>query len=223
MIKSNLTEQYQKVYLSYLTDRYKQKWTLARAGKRFIPVISLDAIEQLFGINLPQNEIDNRKLAFGTLDEQYNIAKTVFNIEQLKVIAYRYKLTSRKSYVDLLVAHELLRYDNYLTDVLVLLLEDMYNAVQIHKEFTEAISNYSKENGNLTDDTISVDIQVNPNHGICYKELMNYTHYNGVKPQILFTIKKEDYSRSCIIDVDDYEMEFNEKNYNIAIRNIKFL
>ena len=105
MIQSNLTEQYQKTYLSYLTDRYKQKWTLVGAGNRFLPVMPLDAVEHLFGINLPQSDIDNRKLVLDKLDEHYNIAKTVFNVEQLKVIAFKYKLSSRKSFVDLLVAH----------------------------------------------------------------------------------------------------------------------
>lgn len=189
-------------------------------GERACPVIELGTIKKLFGIDLDIRSVPNYMLNTDGVNAQYGIINPFVNLQQLKVLALTYKLSYKKSYVDLLVAHELYLYDLHKSDLLELLVRDMYNAVQLHQEFCEAVRVFYKNQGQPLDNGTSIDIEVNPTNGICYKELMDYAHYNGNKPKVSFRIGHDKMTRLCIMDEDDFELSFNGKGYNINIKNI---
>ncbi len=223
MIKSNLTEDYQNRYLLYIASHYENKWHIYSQGNIIYPVLGLNTLSDLFGIDISNVIIPPKKESENSFEPYCDISGTILTIDQLKGIGFRYKLSDRKAYVDLLVGYNVCRYNNYLTELLVLLADDMYNAIQIHKEFRDSVLDYCKDRFDdwRSDSQIDVDIITGP-YGICYKELMDYVHYGCYKPEILFKISQNGKSCRARITEQDYEMRFTETSYNIEIGNICF-
>lgn len=223
MIRSNLSEVYQNRYLSYIASHYENKWQIYTQGNIIYPVIDINTLSDLFGIDISNIKIPSRKVIQNSFVPRCDINGITLNIDQLKGIGYSYKLTNKKAYVDLLAGYNVCCYNNYLTDSLVILADDMYNAIQLHKEFCESVLNYCRSHvdGLRPECNIDVDIITN-SHGICYKELMDFVHYNCSKPEILFKITIDGVLHHARIAVPDYSMRFTETSYNIEICNICF-
>lgn len=224
MIKSNMDEVYRNTYISYISSRYGRVWQLCTRGNEVFPLIGVSSVERIFGITVDQTKVPPRRMRTSGYDEHCDIQEMYYNQEQFDVIAFTYNLRERKAYRDLLVAHELVLYDSYRTDVLGLWADDMYNAVQLHKEFCDALQTYLS---NILDEHVSVNesdfsLDVNPQHGVCYKELMDYAHYEGLKPEIKFRITVGGRRMRGVIQPNDYVMQFEETSYNIRIDNIQF-
>lgn len=223
MIKSNIIGEDRNIYMSYLNDHYKHKWTMSGTGERACPVIALDTINKMFGIDVDIKSVPNYMMNTDGVNAQYGIINPVVNMQQLKALAHTYKLLFKKSYVDLVAAHELYLYDLHKSNLLELLVRDMYNAVQLHQEFCEAVCVFNKNHGHPLDNQPSIYIDVNPANGIYYKELMDYAHYNGAKPKVSFKIKHDKITKLGVMDENDFELSFNGLGYNINIKNIKYL
>lgn len=223
MIKSNLTEDYQNRYLSYIASHYENKWHIYSQGNIVYPVLGLNTLSDLFGIDLANVTIPTKRERQNSFEPRCDINGITLTIDQLKEIGFKYELFNKKAYVDLLVGYNVCRYNNYLTELLVLLADDMYNAVQIHKEFCDSVLDYCKDRFNdwRSDSKIEVDIITGP-QGICYKELMEFVHYGCNKPEILFKISHNGDSYCARIAKLDYEMRFTETSYNIEIGKIYF-
>ena len=214
MIKSNMNEIDRNPYISYISSQYQGVWRICTKGNVVFPVIGISSVERIFGITIDKAKVPLRRIKPSGYD----------NKEQFDAIALLYKLRDRRSYRDLLVAHDLEMYNNSIINELSIWSEDIYNAVQLHHEFCEALQAYLVNN---LDDSFSINdsafsIDVNPENGICYKELIDYAHYKGQKPAIGFNIVSGGKSKKGQIRPDDYEMQFEETSYKIRIYNIQF-
>lgn len=224
MIKSNMNEMYRNTYISYISSRYQGVWWICTKGDVVFPVIGLSSVERIFGITIDKAKVPLRRMKPSGYEEYCDIQEEYYNKEQFDAIAFLYKLRDRRSYRDLLVAHDLEMYNNSIINELSVWAEDMYDAVQLHHEFCEALQAYLVNN---FDDSFSINdsafsINVNPENEICYKELIDYAHYKGQKPAIGFKIVLGGKSKKGQILPDDYEMQFEETSYKIRIKNIQF-
>lgn len=223
MIRSNLTEVNQNRYLSYIASHYENKWHIYTQGKIVYPVLSLESVEELLGIDISNIALPPKNEKQNSFEPRCDINGITLTINQLKEIGYQYKLTDRKAFIDLLVGYNVCCYNNYLTESLVILADDMYNAIQLHKEFYDSVLDYCR--CSIKDWCLEGKIEVNiitGQHGICYKELMDYVHYGCSKPDILLRISMNGDSHKARIAVQDYEMHFTEISYNIEIGKISF-
>lgn len=224
MINSNLPEVYQNRYLSYIASNYENKWHILTQGNIIYPVLGINTLRELFGIEISDDALPPKRVKQNSFQPHTDINGVTITIDQLKTIAYQYNLTGMKAYVDLLVGYNVCCYNNYLSESLVILGDDMYNAVQLHKEFCESVRNYciGHINGLAPESKIDVDIIANPQNGICYKDLMDFIHYGGAKPEILFRCSMNGIFLRAKIRVQDFEIHFTETSYNIEIDNIIF-
>ena len=118
MIKSNIIGEDRNIYMSYLNEYYKHKWTMNGIGDRACPVIAIDTIKKLFGIDVDIKSVPYYMMNTDGVNAQFGIINPVVNLQQLKALAHTYKLSFKKSYVDLVVAHELYLYDLHKSDLL---------------------------------------------------------------------------------------------------------
>ena len=219
-----MNEYYQSVYTSYLSERYVHLWHMYMEGYKMAPVLTKKTVEALFNINLDDKYTGLPFPRGNTYEPTCDVQGPYVTFEYLSVIAQAFKLTLRKTYVDLKVAYSLCLYNSELIDKLPLFVDTMYNAVQLHKEFVEAVLSYynSTNNAEFQADDVNISIEVNSQNGICYKELMDYLHYKGEKPPILFIMTIGNSKKKCVIKSSDYEAHFSETSYNINIHLIDF-
>lgn len=219
-----MNEIYRNRYISYISLRYQSVWQICTKGKDVFPVIGISPVERIFGISIDKSNIPLRRMRPSGYEEYCAIQEEYYNKEQFDAIAFIYNLRDRRSYRDLLVAHGLIRYNNSFINELGIWADDMYNAVQLHKEFCEALqtylSSYLDKLISINDSVFSID--VNPENKICYKELIDYAHYESQKPAIGFMISLGGRRKKGLIRPDDYDMQFKETSYNIRINDIQF-
>lgn len=225
MITSNLSEAYINVYMSYISTRYEHLWNALNVGNKVVPVIGVANINNLFRINVPSDLFKSAIRQQGAFSFQCDLKEPYITLDQLQRVALTYRLTDRKTFIDLKVAHNLFLYNMYRSDNLVLLVEDMYNAAQFHNEFYMSVISYFKEKKQHQelDRNINLSIDTNPENGICYKEVMDYLHYDGMKPNISFHISSGKKVIQASINASDFEAQFTEYSYNIILHNINIL
>lgn len=223
-IISNLNEYYQSFYTSYLSERYEHLWHMYVEGYKMAPVLTKKTVEALFNISLDDNYTGLPFPRGNTFEPTCEVQGPYVTFELLSVVAQKYKLTHSKTYGDLKVAYSLCLYNSELIDKLPLFADTMYNAVQLHKEFVEAVLSYynSTNNAVFKVDDVNISVEVNPQNGICYKELIDYLHYKGPKPAILFVMTIGNLKKKCVIKSSDYDADFSETSYNINIHFIDF-
>ena len=224
MIKSNMNEIYRNKYISYISSRYRGVWQICTKGNVVFPVIGISSVERIFGITIDKAKVPLRRMKPSGYEEHCAIQEEYYNKEQFDAIAFVYNLRDRRAYRDLLVAHDLEMYNNSIINELSVWADDMYNAVQLHHEFCEALQAYLVNN---LDDSFSINdaafsLEVNPENGVSYKELIDYAHYEGQTSPIGFKISLGGKRKKGLIRPDDYDMQFEETSYNIRINNIHF-
>lgn len=225
MIISNMNEERRNKYISYISSHYNGVWQKCTRGRVVYPVIEIGSVEEIFGITIDPTNVPHRIMKPSGYEEHCDIQGMYCDDKQLEAIEFAYKLRDRKASRDLLVARDLLLYNNNLLDVLRIWLEDMYNTVQLHNEFCEALQIYCTTNQPYEQVSIignDFNIDVNQQHGISYKELMDFAHYGGQKPAIRFKTSLGGRKMKGLITPNDYELQYGETSYNIRISNIQF-
>lgn len=224
MITSNMNEIDRNRYISYISSRYNGVWRICTRGREIFPVIGISSIERIFGMIIDKTKVPPRRMKPSGYDEYCDIQEAYFDKNQFEAIANTYRLCDRKAYRDLLVAHKLELYNNNLIDELGIWADDMYNAAQLNREFYEALhtycTNHLAKQVSIKDTDFS--IEVNHENEICYKELMDFAHYEGTKPEIRIRMKTGRRRMKGVIQPNDYEMQYRETSYNIRINNIQF-
>lgn len=206
-IVSDLDIYHQRNYMSYLESRYVPYWEQRINGNELELVIRKETIEQLFDIRI------NAQLP--------NIQGSIlYTLPQLSAIAYAYKLEERKTYIDLRGAYSMVLYNNYKRDKLFLFSINMYNSQQLHKEFVESLNHYLSIQFNRPVQVENYSIETPMYSDICYEELMDYLHYDSVKPNIKIKFEIGNHGYKGEIDSNQYDARFTESSYNIRINGM---
>lgn len=219
----NLSKNDQSKYLKYLYEKYVKYWNQSDLGTAVIPVITKECIEAIFGIQLDVTRFDKYK---GDPNSIYTLRCDVngyfYNCQQLTAIASYYRFTDQKAYIDLLVAHHLFLYDFDKTNNVPLLADNMYNSLKLHKVFYGEVIAYCQKNitSYAIDDSWDISLADNTGCGICYKELMDYLHYDGEKPSVSFTLLKGNVTLKMHMTADDYNAEYGLSSYKFSIMRI---